>query len=1807
MATTAANAQINVTANTTAAETSLKVLQAQLKSLQYANKDLGTFLPGGQTSLEIVKRLTGGVMQLIQGLSASAFRGIADTFTSVASAGYETTASLETINVAFNTLLQSEEEAAALTKQIAKDALRTPFDVTGLASATQKLALITKNGKEAETTILNLGKAVISAGGGDEQLSNLSSYLQQIGINAKVTQRQLSAFGTAGVNIIEMVYNSFGEQYGLTLDTTKEWLQSIKNPYDVIVQAINDAGSEAGQFADVYEDMTNTIEQRTANLQDAIGLFGESVLTQSGVVDKIKDSMKALTDVLTDPLDSGGTLIGTVSTSLKKLTKDINVVEIVKNAINGLNKVLGAFNAGQFDNMIVFFKQLFGVLKSFSGISVVGKIIKYILDLFSNNHTAQEVRKVATQFANLLKIILTFKLINRIAGYFTTFAKIVSSALASTTTFIFALAAAIGALTGVFGDFSSTIDGLFGGISDVVATTGSKVADEAKESGKNITSSLGDGIESGTDSATSKMSDAYEKLAQMQADWVKEMGDMGAFDLSEQIDQYRYFASLYASGTKARLELDQKVHDAEISISKEIISLAEEYNKAFEKSYDTAHDFYDLFEYTQSTLSRSAQSVITGLERQNANLAKYRDNLLAISKMGFDSDLLNYIYEQGVDAAGEVAGLAEATEEEINRLNELWRERGTISTDIAKNNTKELKDETLSQIEQLQQKLSTQVVDVYDSGTLLVTTFTEGIYDMLPTLQDALAEIATTASDTIGSSINTSGIDVDWDDYSDEYEGLLDQLSIDTFKFGDLTTMVLSFIKDNLGIVLAGFGVFGYQYYSKMKDVFGKSKQVTEETASAIGESLKKIAKNTSSNTNQMSQTLIQSYGDISDRTKKHYANQLAQQKQAHDLEMQNIGNQNAEKLAKTNNYFGRLQNIIKNVSDTISTLLSSIVNTVVDTVMKVVRNILNWANKLAKSLMNILKTIGKGIGEAIKALLTPLSNPKLLIGAAVITALAAAVWLLADAVKKVAEAIGIFIQDLGLLAVTLVEVSKAGREIDYGGLLGFGAAIAELGAIFTATLVTNIIGCVSSLFGAGMAASMIVIASDLSAASKYAGQIDDEALANVASSLYTIGSTLTEGLVSNIIGAISGFAGAAVATEMVGISWGLADASKHAKNIDADALVNVSDAITTIGRIFALNVVSNIIGAISGLAGVLVGGEMYAIVEALAAASQKAGEVDASKLSNVAKAVNMLGTIFTGGTLTNIIGSVSGLFGAGVAAETAIIAGNMDSVMGSIQSMTHKLQEIGREYGGNFAQLKEDLDAIIATVKYIKDNFSTGLFDAIGAGNGASTVSSVASMAGSLDTTLGTIQSMCNKVKELKDQGYTKDDITTAVKNVRDVVWKLAEIDFSQSEDSLKSVSTKASSLTEMASSFDTILGTIQSICNKMKEFKEAGYTKEAAIEYVGNIKEVACKIAGIEFSQSEDTLSSLSSKASSIASAANSLNDILTALTTMVENIKNFNAAYTETTVSEQITTINKMLGDLLGDGEATGLNIPEISFTADDVTKLGHVSSALDKIKEIADKIANVANVSSELLNVEAVVKFIADTMSKVPENIAKFESDFQKQGEAYAQALINGWNSKSEDFTKMGKDAQGALWNAIEGKMSDEYWQGNALAQQVINGYRAKIDDGSFKNLGKNSVDGVYNGIIGNLSKIEWASIRLSQTAIDKIKEVLQIHSPSRVMAGFGGYIAEGLAEGIEDGLGEVENAGEKLAEAVMSGYNSTISPLDVASNEARAWSERERSNGSSTVNQSSIIQNNNIYNDLDMSSAMSNLAWAVSRS
>ena len=126
-------------------------------------------------------------------------------------------------------------------------------------------------------------------------------------------------------------------------------------------------------------------------------------------------------------------------------------------------------------------------------------------------------------------------------------------------------------------------------------------------------------------------------------------------------------------------------------------------------------------------------------------------------------------------------------------------------------------------------------------------------------------------------------------------------------------------------------------------------------------------------------------------------------------------------------------------------------------------------------------------------------------------------------------------------------------------------------------------------------------------------------------------------------------------------------------------------------------------------------------------------------------------------------------------------------------------------------------------------------------------------------------------------------------------------------------------------------------------------------------------------------------------------------------------------------------------------------------------------------------------------------------------------------------------------------------------------------------------GEMLSAGQDLVQGLINGIKAKLQEALAAISEIGQQLVDRAKKFLKIGSPSRVFYEIGGFVSEGMANGIASGANLVSDAADKMVSGTMSGLGA-ISSLDGAMNSLGAISSLDGAMNSGVRGMSQI----NIY-------------------
>ena len=135
---------------------------------------------------------------------------------------------------------------------------------------------------------------------------------------------------------------------------------------------------------------------------------------------------------------------------------------------------------------------------------------------------------------------------------------------------------------------------------------------------------------------------------------------------------------------------------------------------------------------------------------------------------------------------------------------------------------------------------------------------------------------------------------------------------------------------------------------------------------------------------------------------------------------------------------------------------------------------------------------------------------------------------------------------------------------------------------------------------------------------------------------------------------------------------------------------------------------------------------------------------------------------------------------------------------------------------------------------------------------------------------------------------------------------------------------------------------------------------------------------------------------------------------------------------------------------------------------------------------------------------------------------------------------------QNLADMGPQGAGYVSTFVD--MTDEELQrANQLFEQslVLPESTARLVSSSYSNAGTDAAKGFEDGILSEADSVDAAAGEIAQGALDTVKEVLEIQSPSKKMEGLGKYYDEGLGSGIKSGKNVVINEAKQLVTKLLT--------------------------------------------------------------
>lgn len=210
---------------------------------------------------------------------------------------------------------------------------------------------------------------------------------------------------------------------------------------------------------------------------------------------------------------------------------------------------------------------------------------------------------------------------------------------------------------------------------------------------------------------------------------------------------------------------------------------------------------------------------------------------------------------------------------------------------------------------------------------------------------------------------------------------------------------------------------------------------------------------------------------------------------------------------------------------------------------------------------------------------------------------------------------------------------------------------------------------------------------------------------------------------------------------------------------------------------------------------------------------------------------------------------------------------------------------------------------------------------------------------------------------------------------------------------------------------------------------------------------------------------------------------------------------------------------------------------------------------QITQVATDVWN--NISTVIQTVLNVIKDVLNVA------LALIKGDWQGAWEGVKQLFSDVWNGIVElakgVFTQITDQINLFTGGALTSIVS---WCSNMLSAVTtgMNSVKTSISDiwNSIKNffesinlfdIGKNIIQGLINGIKSMASGISDTIKSIADIIPSGIKDVLDIHSPSRITKALGGFTGKGFGLGIKDTIGYVSKQANALAAAAIPNVNA----------------------------------------------------------
>ena len=182
------------------------------------------------------------------------------------------------LEVAFKTMLGSEDKANALMQQLVKTAATTPFDLQGVANGAKQLLAYGENVENVNDDLIRLGNI---AAGLSQPLGDIVYLYGTTMTQGRLYTADLNQFTGRGIPMIRELAKVFGVAEG----KVNGLVEAGKVGFPEVQKVIQNLTNEGGMFFNLMQEQSKTIAGQISNIEDAIAtMFNEIGKANEGII-----------------------------------------------------------------------------------------------------------------------------------------------------------------------------------------------------------------------------------------------------------------------------------------------------------------------------------------------------------------------------------------------------------------------------------------------------------------------------------------------------------------------------------------------------------------------------------------------------------------------------------------------------------------------------------------------------------------------------------------------------------------------------------------------------------------------------------------------------------------------------------------------------------------------------------------------------------------------------------------------------------------------------------------------------------------------------------------------------------------------------------------------------------------------------------------------------------------------------------------------------------------------------------------------------------------------------------------------------------------------------------------------------------------------------------------------------------------------------------------------------------------------------------------------------------------------------------